>query len=1230
VGVITVPVFAAQTITPPGEAAGQTQNARGLASDFETGRLYVADRDNNRVDVLDSAGAFQFAFGWGVISGKAKFEVCTTATGCRAGLPGTGAGQFSGPTEVAVDNDPASSSQHDIYVIDGSSRVQKFDSSGNLLLSFGTIGTGKCELGRAKGRDPIAVGPGGTVYIADSAELGGLNFRDRVERFDASGNCIDEVTLLEGNVAIRSLAVDSNGDLYVVVEGEEGVVRKYDASGTPLYELDKGNSASSLAIDADDNLFAQQVEGGLEVITEYDSAGNHLSRFGYGTIDHFLPALAAQHNTGTPTGDVFGTEEGLVKLFEAPPPGPVLLKEPCKVKPGTLGNTHATLQAKVNPEGKATSFHFVYSSAAGTKASAEAPLPGAADFTLHEAAVKVEELEPETEYHCHVVAKDSEGNETTGEDGIFKTGPPFEFGPTWTSGVGTDTATINAEGNPLGIPAKGQFEYVEDAKYQVSEFAEALSGPAVELDYGAEETMQLRSGTLTGLKPGTLYHYRLRIKNGSPPEGIVCPEGKPSPCPENEHTFRTFAAKVSALPDGRAYELVSPGQKNTAEVAVPGVSAGTFEDSSIRIQAGAGSGEAITYTSFTSFGEADSAPAASQYLSKRTPTGWATENISTLGRVLQPGFPPFTGFTPELGFGAVNVDEPAVTPDCPEGHRNLYLRNSATGTLQCLTPEPSTSGFECFVFAGASDDGTHAFFASESTYAGTEPGPEPRNDMSLYEWSAEHGLRAVSVLPGQSKPAIPTIRTSFGALGSVSPNENCPTTGQRTLHHVVSADGRTVFWTYAPEVGTPKLMARINGEETIQIDAKVPSGEGGGGSFLAASADGSRAFFTAPGKLNSEAKAAGQLYRYDTVGRSLTDLTPGTIAPEIQGVLGAADDGSAIYFVAKAVLTGTQESDAHEKAEAGKDNLYLYREGEGLRFIAVLAPEDPSDAADWSSQPRDLSARVSADGNHLAFLSIEAERLAGYDNRVAVGEHCHWNPLLRRLDGNHLCPQAFVYDAATDTLTCASCNPAGSRPLGPTLLPAWTNVYEGPHYLADDGSRLFFESFDALSLGDETAKRDVYEFERSGAGSCNASDPSFDPAVGGCHFLISSGRSSDETYLVDASTDGRDALFVTRSELLDADPNQNYDIYDARVGGGFAEAGEAPVCVGEGCKAPALASPTAVTPGTAAFQGPPNPPAKHKKKNSTKHKKKSKHKGKGKRHGKKKHGRANQKRRAQR
>ena len=66
------------------------------------------------------------------------------------------------------------------------------------------------------------------------------------------------------------------------------------------------------------------------------------------------------------------------------------------------------------------------------------------------------------------------------------------------------------------------------------------------------------------------------------------------------------------------------------------------------------------------------------------------------------------------------------------------------------------------------------------------------------------------------------------------------------------------------------------------------------------------------------------------------DLTPGNVSPEIEGVIGASEDGAYAYFVAKAALPG-EENAAHQQPVPGAANLYLWHEGEGLSFIATLS-----------------------------------------------------------------------------------------------------------------------------------------------------------------------------------------------------------------------------------------------------------------------------------------------------
>ena len=100
--------------------------------------------------------------------GKAAYEVCTSS--CQAGIEGSGAGQFTTPTWIAVDNSSGPSAG-DVYVADTSDDVvQKFDSSGSLITSWETNG-GKVY---KEGIVGIAVSPTGALVVAPGYNGNGI------------------------------------------------------------------------------------------------------------------------------------------------------------------------------------------------------------------------------------------------------------------------------------------------------------------------------------------------------------------------------------------------------------------------------------------------------------------------------------------------------------------------------------------------------------------------------------------------------------------------------------------------------------------------------------------------------------------------------------------------------------------------------------------------------------------------------------------------------------------------------------------------------------------------------------------------------------------------------------------------------------------------------------------------------------------------------------------------
>jgi hypothetical protein len=128
------------------------------------------------------------------------------------------------------------------------------------------------------------------------------------------------------------------------------------------------------------------------------------------------------------------------------------------------------------------------------------------------------------------------------------------------------------------------------------------------------------------------------------------------------------------------------------------------------------------------------------------------------------------------------------------------------------------------------------------------------------------------------------------------------------------------------------------------------------------------------------------------------------------------------------------------------------------------------------------------------------------------------------------------------------------------------------HAVSDDGRFVFFDTDEALVTQDTNGVRDVYEY---------------DTLAGQVH-LISSGESDVESTFENASPTGSDVVFLTRERLNGWDRDSNYDIYDARVDGGFPEPPPPPPsCQGDACQ-PAPLVIADLTPGSASFTGPSN------------------------------------------
>jgi YD repeat-containing protein len=185
-----------------GTGNAQFEQPWGIAVNKSTGNIYVTDSTNDRVQELSSSGAFIRAWGFGVSDGKAEFEVC--ASSCKAGISGSGSGQFSDPLGIAID------SSGNVWVVDsGNNRVEEFSPEGAYIKSVGSKGSGKTEFKEPKG---IAFS-GKNLYVSDYGN-------NRIEELSGSGTYLAEFgTKGSGNGQLDGpygIAADPvAGDLYV-------------------------------------------------------------------------------------------------------------------------------------------------------------------------------------------------------------------------------------------------------------------------------------------------------------------------------------------------------------------------------------------------------------------------------------------------------------------------------------------------------------------------------------------------------------------------------------------------------------------------------------------------------------------------------------------------------------------------------------------------------------------------------------------------------------------------------------------------------------------------------------------------------------------------------------------------------------------------------------------------------------------------------------------------------
>ena len=1218
---------------------GKFDEPAGVAINDETKDVYVVDKGNKRVEEFTAEGTFIKE-----MTPPGGFEDPEEIAVDNSGDPMTGQGDVyvTDTGHKAIDKFSATGTYEGQLT---EAEICEFNPNG-----VGGPGEPICEVVPFGSLMAVVVDSAGDLWISqDVVDRANHEPYSFVDEFNASGEFLRtfRTSFFEAG---HALAVDSNENIYVGDgSGIIDVFTPEDYNVKPTHIKSDANSSYSFGSEgvamaiipatgvqlADDPLIDMGGSIGLYApIAESDQ--KPLEFFPGESVPKGFPGFSESVGLAVNvSATVYASERTANKVQSfGYVPVPVVTTE----APSEVTETNLKFHGDVNPEGESVKeCYFEYGTEADkyTNTVPCEQTPGEIEQRSKEdpghpavpVSAKLSGLPLADVRSFRLVAVSGQGVPADG--GGLTISRPVTTGAA-ASDVGSVGASVGAEIDPEGMPTCYWLEYGTSASYgkRVPE-----GEGCIPIVAGASPVPV--SAEIAGLQPDTAYHFRIVAKNALGSLG------------GEDVAFDTFPPSSAELPDHRVYELVSPagaghdtdvyvpeGMAKTLDPALGAVGATNHGVATERPFAAAAGGEAVTYVGdppVTGGNGASGDTQGNQYVARRLPGGGWTQvdvNGSTFSNE-------YSAFSPDLSVGIVAGGQ--LAGEVPAGSLEIYSRATTAGEpFQPLsTAVPSCGGyiydghsstFPAPFPGGNAGTGTvaafsHLLFEASGVFPSTpEASVGCGAGNNLYD-SVGGRLYLVNVLPDGEVDA----HANFGRMGSHADGFKNP-----MVSHVISADGSRIYWSavktvpvggefeeqpqalYVRENDTQPQSPLEDGEClvpadacTVQVDEAEPgAGASGGGRFWTASGDGSKVFFTDENRLTRESTAGPDLYEYDLdapAGERLSDLSlpvKSGVDANVQGVVGTSTDGSDVYFVAAGALTEGKNAEGQEPTP-GQPNLYLRHDGV-TTFVVTLAGGDDEFAegegindGDWQADAGKRTAEVAPDGQSVVFMSRLP--LTGYDSR---------------LDGVHL-TEVFVYDAQTGRIACASCNPSGEAPVAP-VAPEYqdtTGELEGiwgsflpvseslagyqPRVISEGGGRVFFDSIEPLVSRDSNGYLDVYEWEREGEGTCTAQASS--RANGGCVFLLSGGQSPENSYLVDASSNGDDVFFVSRAQLVKADRGSGDDeLYDARVGG--VPEPEEESCAGTGCQGVPPAPPIFATPASAtiagveAFEPPPPPP----------------------------------------
>ncbi|HEX5711931.1 MAG TPA: hypothetical protein VFX85_01305 [Solirubrobacterales bacterium] len=896
----------------PGLPFGSQMEPRGPVAVDNTGgatqgQVYVSalkpgGESIGRVYVFDASGAY-----------LSTLEGTGTPQGFFAGAPWGLAVDGAGQLLVSDATNEQGSNAVDHYAI------HRFSPGGAYLSQ---ILTNPSE-GYPAGLD---VDSAGNVYVQKF-------YRSRVDKYGPGGALLDTI---DTDTPV-SVAVDSSNDHVYVANGT--FITEYDESGTFVGRFGTGHvtANASLAVDSSSGRLYDLEEDRVEI---FDVAATFtvpdVSIDPVVDVDYFEASVTGEVDPdgapgkyffeyrrqgsnndwqatpiqdagdGTDPVPVSATISGLqagsayfVRLVGIAPDGeassvtpteafttetatpPALTIDP--VSGITADGAH--LSGTVNPNDIPTKARFEYSEDGwGWRALPDQDVGDGTTPVLVEADLT--DLDPNTHYFVRLTAENQATSAVSSEIG-FDTLP---VGPTaFTSGAAPraeTTARLHGYVNPRKTATSYHFEFGSDSSY-------GTTFPAAEI--GAGKNVRSVSQAVTGLQPGTTYHYRVVAES---PAGTAVGE-------DIAFTTRTAA---EGGPRERGVELVNNPEKGN-QPARPGSGA-------------SGSPVASRNADRVLWSTVGGAPGGSLgtgsiFMAQRTSQGWASINtLPPRDQLVDNGESPYLPLAASPGFdrflytvqnGVNDITLPIIVAADNDG--------SDQRIFGVVDPAERTA------YRG-NDDFSHVYSVTQEPIA---PGA-PAGVNQLYDFSYD---------PPQLVSAAPNgTPIDCGLTVTVSGEREFGAGAYEWVSTDPQASPRVFFESTGESTPCPagvKVYMRDQASQTTTLlsGPALPGGpQNEEGSFVRASADGTEVLFTAESRLTAEdTNNGGDIYLYsDAAGRKcLTCVGRGAALNSIGGrdnrFVVASEDLSYVYFTSSNVLVPGA-------GEQGGSNTYLYRGGE--------------------------------------------------------------------------------------------------------------------------------------------------------------------------------------------------------------------------------------------------------------------------------------------------------------